>query len=286
MKIITAIKDMQRAADALRRDGKRLAFVPTMGSLHKGHLQLLRAARARADFVIVSVYVNPTQFGPGEDFERYPRDVARDSQLAEQTGCDILFVPETADMYPAGFSTRVTIAGVSEQLEGASRPGHFDGVTTIVAKLFNIVKPHIAVFGQKDAQQAILIRKMARELNFDMDILVEATVREHDGVAMSSRNAYLSDTERHNATALSRGLMKAEQLFAQGVREPDTLRAAVESVLRDGDTLCIEYVAVVDAETLEKPDPDSRQPFLVAVAARLGSTRLIDNIILKDAALP
>ncbi|MBI5646978.1 MAG: pantoate--beta-alanine ligase [Ignavibacteriae bacterium] len=286
MKTITAIRDMQRTTDALRRDGRRIAFVPTMGYLHEGHLQLIRRARAEADFTAVSIFVNPSQFGPKEDFSRYPRDLARDSALAEQAGCDLLFVPETDEMYPPGFSTRVSIAGLASVLEGASRPGHFDGVATVVAKLLNIVRPHVAVFGQKDAQQVAVIRAMLQELNFDTALIVEPTVREADGLAMSSRNVYLSPEERQRALALSRALESASALYAGGERRASALAGAVRSELASTPGVDVDYVAVMDAETFTDPEADCMRPLLVAIAAKVGSTRLIDNTLLQEIPRP
>ncbi len=286
MKTITAIRDMQRTTDALRRDGRRIAFVPTMGYLHEGHVQLIRRARAEADFTAVSIFVNPSQFGPKEDFSRYPRDLARDSALAEQAGCDLLFVPETDEMYPPGFSTRVSIAGLASVLEGASRPGHFDGVATVVAKLLNIVRPHVAVFGQKDAQQVAVIRAMLQELNFDTALIVEPTVREADGLAMSSRNVYLSPEERQRALALSRALGSASVLYAGGERRASALAGAVRSELASTPGVDVDYVAVLDAETFTDPGADTERPLLVAIAAKVGSTRLIDNTLLQEIPRP
>ncbi|MBL0174552.1 MAG: pantoate--beta-alanine ligase [Ignavibacteria bacterium] len=280
MNTVHDIREMQRLADAHRAAGRRIGFVPTMGFLHDGHLSLITAAKAQCDVVVVSIFVNPTQFGAGEDLDRYPRDLARDAALAERAGCDTLFVPEEGAMYPPGYGTAVDCNGVASTLEGASRPGHFRGVTTVVAKLFNIVKPHVAVFGQKDAQQALILKKMSEELNFDVDLQIAPTVRESDGLAMSSRNAYLDASDRAAALSISRGLREAEAQYRNGERSADTLRRTVEHEMRLAG-LTIDYVALVDARTLEEMEMLER-PALLAVAARAGSTRLIDNVVLQE----
>lgn len=281
MQTMVSIPEMRRCARGHREAGNRIGFVPTMGFLHEGHLQLVRRARALADITVVSIYVNPTQFGAGEDLDRYPRDLARDAALLEAEGADVLFTPVTGDLYPEGFSTYITVQGLSTVLEGAFRPTHFRGVTTIVAKLLNIVQPHIAVFGQKDAQQAIILRRMASDLDFDTDLVIEPTVREPDGLAMSSRNTYLSPSDRVEALAISRALGVARDLHHGGETRPETIRQAVEAEIGRSGALSLDYAAVVDAETLAAVDRiDPMKPVLVAVAARVGRTRLIDNIML------
>jgi pantoate--beta-alanine ligase len=281
---IAAVPDMRRAAERCRAGGRRIGFVPTMGALHEGHLSLVRAARRRSDTVVVSVFVNPTQFAPGEDLARYPRDLERDARLAAEAGADVLFAPPAEEMYPRGFRTAIDIEGWTSVLEGASRPGHFRGVLTVVAKLFAIVLPHIAVFGQKDAQQSVLVRRMARDLDFDVEIAVEPTVREPDGLAMSSRNVYLSAREREDALVLSRALAAAERLHASGERDAHHIQGAVEDTLRQVPAVRQDYTAVVDADTLEPLERlRDGTPALVAVAARVGGTRLIDNTILGSA---
>lgn len=281
MNIVTDITEMQRLADAHRASGRRIGFVPTMGYLHEGHLSLIAAAKERSDAVVVSIFVNPTQFGKGEDLAKYPRDLARDAALAERAGCDTLFVPEEAAMYPPGYGTSVCCDGVSSLLEGAFRPGHFDGVTTVVAKLFNIVKPHVAVFGQKDAQQAVILEKMCTDMNYDLAFVVAPTVREPDGLAMSSRNTYLSPGQRAAALSISRGLRGASALYGDGERSAAVLRRAVEREIAEAG-LGVDYVALVDARTLEALETLGPDRALLAVAARAGTTRLIDNVVLQE----
>lgn len=280
MEIIRTVHDMQQRAMALRAQGKRIGFVPTMGYLHEGHLSLMRLARQHSDAVIVSIFVNPTQFGPGEDFERYPRDFARDEELCRKEHVDILFYPETADMYAADASTWVVEEKLSRGLCGASRPGHFRGVCTVVAKLFNIVLPHVAVFGEKDGQQLRVIERMVRDLNFPVQIVRGPTVREPDGLAMSSRNAYLSPDERHQAVVLYRALLKAELLVKESrIRDAATIKNAIRSAIEHAPDARIDYVELVDEATLEPVDAIER-PCMAAVAVYFGKTRLIDNRVL------
>jgi pantoate--beta-alanine ligase len=276
---IETVRDMQAEADRIRSAGRRIGLVPTMGALHEGHLSLVREARRRADVVAVSIYVNPTQFGPQEDFARYPRDPDRDAGLAAGAGADVLFVPGDADMYPDGACTWVEVTGLTDTLCGASRPGHFRGVTTVVAKLFNAVKPHTAVFGQKDAQQAVVIRRMTRDLGWGVEIVTAPVVREPDGLALSSRNAYLSPPERRDALALSAGLAAAARLAAGGERRADAIAAEVRGRLEAAPSVRVDYVAVVHPETLA-PLGRIDGPALVAVAAFVGRTRLIDNAVI------
>lgn len=282
MKTIHETSQMQQDAEAARTRGRRVAVVPTMGALHEGHRALLHAARERADLVVVSVFVNPTQFGKGEDFARYPRDLARDGALAEASGADIMFAPVVEQMYTPGFQSYVTVERLSAPFEGEARPDHFRGVATVVAKLLNITKPHLAVFGQKDAQQVVVIRRMIRDLNFDVDLLIVPIVRERDGLAMSSRNAYLSAQERAEAPVLSAALRRAEDMIRFGERSAPSLIKAMRTVITGGSSGAIDYIAVADAETLENlltlaPGSD----VLMALAVRFGQTRLIDNIQLK-----
>jgi pantoate--beta-alanine ligase len=281
MRVISSIEGMQREADELRAAGKRIGFVPTMGALHEGHLDLVRRCRSLTDVVVMSVFVNPTQFGAGEDFTRYPRDLERDASLAESAGCDILFTPDAADVYAPDFSTWVQVDGLSETLEGAFRPTHFRGVTTVVTMLFNMVKPHRAVFGQKDAQQALIIRRMARDLHMDIELIIEPTRREADGLAMSSRNMYLSESGRFEALAISRSLRLAERFVEQGGRSADTIRDMVSEEISRSGAVIADYVALVDAETFEPVGEITDRPSLLAIAARVGNTRLIDNTILR-----
>lgn len=270
---------MRAACREARRAGRRLGLVPTMGALHAGHLSLVRAARAQCNVVAVSIFVNPLQFGPKEDFSRYPRDLERDRDLLNQERVDLVFAPNAEEMYGRQNSTYVTVEGLSERLCGRSRPGHFRGVTTVVAKLFHIVEPDVAFFGQKDAAQAAIIRKMARDLNFDIQIVVAPTVREPDGLAMSSRNAYLTPEQRKQAIVLHRALMRVQTLADRGERSAAELIRAGEEVIREEPGVKLEYLEVVDPDTLE-PVADVSRGALVAVAALAGTTRLIDNILL------
>ncbi len=281
MRFISSIREMQREADKLRGEGRRIGFVPTMGALHEGHLDLLRLCRAHCDVTVMSVFVNPTQFSANEAFGSYPRDLERDAGLAEAAGCDILFTPRAEEVYPAGYSTWVHEDTLSAELEGKSRPTHFRGVTTVVTKLFLMVKPHCAVFGQKDAQQAAIIRRMVRDLHFDIELLIAPIRREADGLAMSSRNMYLSESGRLEARALSRSLRLAEQFVAEGGRDTRVLRALVEEEITRSGAITLDYVALVDAETLGDRDMITNDPVLLAVAARVENTRLIDNTILR-----
>lgn len=278
---ITEIQDMQQTADRLRTEGKRIGFVPTMGFLHAGHLDLLRVCREQCDIVVMSVFVNPTQFGQGEDFGRYPRDLDRDEALAASVGCDIVFVPHAEDIYPPNASTWVQVEGLSELWEGRFRPTHFRGVTTVVSLLFHIVKPHCAVFGQKDIQQAVIIRRMVRDLHYDIEIIVAPTRRENDGLAMSSRNTYLAGSGRRDAAILSHSLRLAEQAIAGGERNAAMIRAIMHDEIADSPDIELDYAAVIDAETLEEIKVIEKDSVIIAIAARIGNTRLIDNTIVK-----
>lgn len=272
---------MRTRSDNARREGEKIGFVPTMGYLHEGHLDLMRLAGSCADMVVASIFVNPAQFGKNEDLDRYPRDLARDAELAKRTGCDILFTPTVADMYAKEHCTYVMVDGLSALLEGAIRPDHFRGVTTVVAKLFNIVKPHVAIFGQKDAQQAVIIKKMARELNYDVEILLAPTRRESDGLAMSSRNTYLAPAEREDARALHRGLRLATAAYRNGERRSSVLKEIARSEILKAPLLRLDYVEIVDIDSLTKIEilAEGDTAFML-VAARIGTTRLIDNILL------
>jgi pantoate--beta-alanine ligase len=271
---------MQLQAERWRQEGRLVGLVPTMGYLHEGHLSLIRIARERSDVVVTSIFVNPTQFAPHEDYQRYPRDLPRDMALAEQAGCDVIFHPSVEEMYPAGYLTYVEVEKITGVLCGRSRPTHFRGVTTVVAKLFNIVKPHVAVFGQKDAQQALVVRRMAQDLNFDLEIVVAPIVREPDGLAMSSRNSYLSPEERRQAVVLSKALQRASELVAAGERSAARLVMEMEAVIRTAPSARVDYVAVVDAQTLEEVE-QLRGQVLIALAVWIGSTRLIDNVMVE-----
>lgn len=256
-----------------------LGFVPTMGYLHEGHMSLVRRAMAECQNVAVSIFVNPTQFGPHEDFDRYPRDLLRDESILRNAGVHILFAPDVGEMYPKGFSTFVEVTGLGDRLEGLFRPGHFRGVATVVAKLLNIVQPEKAYFGQKDYQQSVIVRRMVADLNLPVEIVVCPTLREPDGLAMSSRNVYLRPDERRAATVLYRALEAAQELWASGVWHGPAIRAAVLNVLQGEPLAKVDYVAVVHPDTLEELDQVEGKA-VVLLAVRIGSTRLIDNVIL------
>ncbi len=276
MKVATTIAELRTYRAELPEP---VGFVPTMGSLHEGHLSLVRRAQAVAASVVVSVFVNPSQFAPSEDLADYPRNPERDLRLLESEGVDLVFAPAVAEMYPEGFDTWVEVDRLSDRLEGVSRPTHFRGVATVVAKLFNIVSPRLAVFGQKDGQQAIVVRRLIADLNFEIELVVAPTVREPDGLAMSSRNMYLSPEERAAATALRRALVYAETVFDAGDRNAETIRTAVEEALATEPLVHPIYVSVADAETLDELETVDRKA-LVSLAARVGKTRLIDNVVL------
>ena len=279
MRIIEHASEMQQQADKWRREGKRIAFVPTMGYLHAGHLTLMQAARQYGDLVIMSIFVNPAQFGPNEDFARYPRDIERDVRLASEVGVEAAFIPRVEEIYPSGFQTYVEVTDVTTPLCGRSRPGHFRGVTTVVAKLFNLVKPHTAVFGQKDYQQLVTINRMVTDLNMDTEIVGHPIVRETDGLAMSSRNSYLDASQRRTALRLSRSLEAAQHLVEEGEQRSDIILERVRETLEAGDGLRVDYAELCHPETLEKA-PKVNGPTLLALAAYVGSTRLIDNRLL------
>ena len=283
MRVVRSRADLRRALKPARRDERTIGLVPTMGYLHEGHSTLLRAARSRCDVVVMSLFVNPAQFGRGEDLESYPRDEARDAELAEREGVDFVYAPPIEEVYPEGFATSVEVsADLTEVLCGAPDrrgPGHFRGVTTVVAKLLNSVAPDVAFFGQKDAQQAIVIKRMVRDLDFDVEIEVLPTVREPDGLAMSSRNAYLSSEERRRAAALSRALRAAETVAASGETRPDVALAAARAELERAGVEP-EYLEARDAEGLAPAESLNGRPVLVAVAAQVGRARLIDNLVI------
>jgi len=279
MRVLETIEQMRSACQAAREGGKRLGFVPTMGALHEGHLSLVRAARARCDVVAASIFVNPTQFGPTEDFSKYPRSFESDRKLLEKEGVELLFAPSVEEMYPGDAVTFVTVEGLSERLCGKSRPGHFRGVTTVVSKLFHITQPDLAFFGQKDAAQVAIIRRMVRDLNLGVEIVVCPIVREADGLAMSSRNAYLSPGQRRSALVLSGSLAQVKKLFEQGERCTAKLSAAGRQVFAGEPSVRLDYLEIVNPESLETIE-HINHPALVAVAAFVGGTRLIDNIVL------
>src|SRR5271155_3073796 len=283
MRIYETIEEMRAACRAARRGGLRLGFVPTMGALHEGHLSLIRAAKADCDVVAASIFVNPTQFGPNEDLAKYPRDFGRDRDLLEKESVELLFAPSAEEMYPPGGVTWVTVEELSGKLDGRSRPGHFRGVTTVVAKLFHIVEPDAAFFGQKDAAQLAVIRRMGQDLNFPVEIVGCPIVREPDGLAMSSRNAYLNREERVQALVLQRSLQKARQQFQAGERSSAKLISAAREVFASEPAVRLDYFEIVDPDTLDPVERIS-QKTLVAVAAYVGSTRLIDNLVLEPEA--
>ncbi len=284
---IEVIRDpdaMRERAESARRQGKRIAVVPTMGALHEGHSSLVRLARPRGDLVITTVFVNPTQFGAGEDFDRYPKNLERDCALAGKAGTDIVFAPTREAMYPERFLTTVSVEKITDILEGAARPGHFRGVTTVVTKLLHLTLPHVVLFGQKDAQQVAVIRRMIRDLNFGVEIIVGPIVREPDGLAMSSRNVYLTPRERSEAPALFRALQLGEAIVRSGERDTETLRRSVSGLIADTTSGTVQYVSIADAETLEERAalaPGDR--ILISLAVRFGTTRLIDNCIVDVA---
>ncbi|MGZ4838515.1 MAG: pantoate--beta-alanine ligase [Terriglobales bacterium] len=282
MKIIQSPDDMHLACGQRKRDGKRIGLVPTMGALHEGHLSLIRGARAQSDVVAVSLFVNPLQFGPNEDLARYPRSFERDRQLLEAENVDLLLMPSNEDMYPAGASTYVTVEGLSEKLCGRSRPGHFRGVTTVVAKLFHIVEPDLAFFGQKDAAQVAIIRRMVRDQNFPVRIVVCPIVREKDGLALSSRNAYLNPEQRKQALVLYRSLTRVQTLADTGERRTSKLVEAGKQVIAEEPGARLDYFEIVNPDSLDALE-DISHGALVAVAAHVGTTRLIDNVVLHGA---
>jgi pantoate--beta-alanine ligase len=283
MRIIESIPEMQQAAEGWRGEGKKIALVPTMGYLHEGHLELMRAVRPQSDVLVISIFVNPAQFGPGEDFERYPRDLERDIRLATETGVDIAFIPQVNDMYPEGYQTFVNVTEVTGPLCGRSRPAFFRGVTTVVTKLFNIVKPHVAIFGEKDFQQLVTIRRMVQDLDMDIEIIGHPILREADGVAMSSRNAYLTPEQRRKAIRLNRSLREAQTLVQGGDKTGEAILKKVREVLAEGDEVRIDYTQLCDPMTLQEVTQITG-PTLLALAVHVGVARLIDNSILNPSA--
>lgn len=302
MKIIKKIKEMQRMADEAREKGEIIGLVPTMGYFHEGHLNLIREARRKSDLLVVSIFVNPTQFGPREDFRSYPRDLKRDLKLAKEIGVDVIFAPEVEEMYPKGFLTYVDVERIGSILEGASRPGHFRGVATVVAKLFNAVKPHQAYFGQKDFQQTVVIKKMVEDLDMDVEIIILPTVREKDGLATSSRNVYLNKKEREIAPILYKSLKLAEALIKKGERDSNKIIKKMKGLIGKEKLIKLEYIAITDPETLKKVRiikkgarpvrskmPEASASLLartsngvnISLAAKIGKARLIDNITVE-----
>jgi pantoate--beta-alanine ligase len=279
VKQLRTIAAMKAACREFARNGKTLGLVPTMGALHAGHLSLVRASKSRCNVTAVSIFVNPLQFGPSEDLSKYPRTLERDIALLEEGGVDLLFLPSVEEMYPAGAKTRVLVEELSNKLDGASRPGHFLGVTTVVSKLFEIVRPDLAFFGQKDAAQVVVLRKMVRDLDMDVELVVCPIVRETDGLAMSSRNAYLTPEQRQQALVLHRALLRVQTAVDRGERDAAKLREIGEQVIAEEPGARLDYFAIVDPETLD-PVTDTRRGALIAIAAYVGTTRLIDNILL------
>lgn len=280
MKLITTVSHMQQASDAIRMGGESLALVPTMGFFHEGHLTLMRTGKEHCDRLVVSLFVNPTQFGPNEDFEAYPRDTEGDLKKAEAVGADMVFMPSPAEMYPQGAQTSVVVKDLPNHLCGLSRPGHFDGVTTVVAKLFHIVKPHVAVFGQKDYQQLAVISRMVMDLDMDIQIIGAPTVREADGLAMSSRNSYLTSEERKSALSLKKSMDLAQRLFNEGEKNAQVVKDFVQSYILEHPYTEIDYISLCDPITLDDVNALS-EGTLMALAVRVGKTRLIDNGRLK-----
>src|SRR5215475_13004426 len=280
MKVLSTLAETRAAARVLKESGKKLGLVPTMGALHEGHLSLVRLAKQECDAVAASIFVNPKQFGPNEDFGKYPRSFERDRQMLEAEEVEILFAPSVEEMYPQGATTFVNVEGISERLDGVSRPGHFRGVTTVVSKLFHIVEPDKAFFGQKDAAQVAIIKRMVRDLDLQVEIVVGPIVRERDGLAMSSRNAYLDTTRRQQALVLSRALRAVEAQVGKGELGTNQLVNVAKRVFAEEPEVRVDYIAVVDRDTLD-PIDDVRNGALIAVAGYVGSTRLIDNVVIS-----
>ncbi len=282
MKTISKISEMQKLADSIRSEGKTIAVVPTMGYLHQGHLSLIKTAKKLSDIVITTLFVNPTQFAPNEDFEAYPRDLDKDSELASENGTDYLFAPEISDMYPKGFKSDINIGIVTENFEGEKRPSHFSGVATVVAKLFNITKPHFAIFGQKDYQQTLVIKKLVKDLNFDLEVIVSPTIRESNGLAMSSRNSYLTPVERKKAGIIFVALEEARHAIEKGETERKIINAILQKTLRQVPEIRIDYAMCADANDLSSPELFlAGDKIVLLVACYLGKTRLIDNSVVE-----
>jgi pantoate--beta-alanine ligase len=281
MKILRTTREMQAFSESLRNKGKKIAFVPTMGYFHEGHLSLMQEGARFGDFLAISIYVNPTQFGPGEDLARYPRDFERDRSLAEGVGVDVIYYPENKEMYPEYYQTYVTVEAVTQNLCGISRPGHFRGVATVCAKLFNIVKPHVAIFGKKDFQQLVTIKRMVQDLNMDLEIIGMPIVREADGLAMSSRNVYLKENERDSALSLSRSLKMAKKMYESGIKEAHFILSEVKKFIEGHPYAEIDYVSICDTTTLRDIDRVNGNAVL-ALAVKVSKTRLIDNYVFGD----
>lgn len=281
MRVIETIREMQAFSESLRLEGKRIALVPTMGYLHEGHLSLMREGRKRSDCLIISIYVNPTQFGPTEDLDSYPRDFARDEELATSVGVDVILYPSNEEMYPPHYQTYVDVEGVTTNLCGLSRPGHFRGVTTVCAKLFNSTKPHVTVFGKKDFQQFVTIKRMVMDLNMDLEVIGLPTVREHDGLAMSSRNTYLKENERESALSLSRSLLRAKEIYDGGERNAAAIIDEMRALIQGYPHTSIDYIKICDTTTMNDVETLEGES-VVALAVRVGLPRLIDNYVFGE----
>lgn len=280
MKIVDKVKEMQNIVDIHKKRGDRIVCVPTMGYFHDGHLSLMKLAKDYGDVVIVTLFVNPTQFGPNEDYERYPRDFQRDFDLASSVGVDYLFVPSVEEMYPDGFSTKIIVTKFTDKFEGLKRIGHFDGVATVVAKIFNVTKPNVAIFGQKDFQQTLVVRQIVKDLLFDIEIVIAPTVRENDGLAMSSRNIYLSKEEREVASQIYQALLKGVEAINKHITNRKVISSIVQEHLAKFPQFVVDYVAVVNSENLSEPEEfKSGENVVILVAVFLGNTRLIDNLV-------
>jgi len=280
MRIVETINDLKAILRTYKKQGKSIGFVPTMGYLHEGHISLVRMSRQDNDFTVLSIFVNPTQFGPNEDFSKYPRSIEKDSLLAEKAGVDVIFIPSVNEMYPEGFSTSINVDGITDIMCGKSRPGHFKGVTTVVAKLFNIVEPDNAYFGQKDAQQAAIIKKMIKDINMNVKIIICPIIRENDGLALSSRNIYLNVEERKAALILSKSLFEAEKMIDKGERRKEKVLEFLFSSISEEKLANIDYITIVSAESLNNIKIIGGK-ILIAIAVKIGSTRLIDNVIME-----
>lgn len=281
MRIIATVEEMQQVANEIRLQQKKICIIPTMGYFHEGHLSLVRIGKQNADIIVTTIFVNPAQFAPSEDFNNYPRNIERDKRLAESCGVDILFIPSVDEIYPRDYKTFIEVEQLTEVLEGKFRSTHFRGVTTVVAKLFNIIKPHVAIFGQKDAQQAIVIKKMVRDLNYGIDIAIAPIVRESDGLAMSSRNVYLNITERTESLILFQSLQLAKHLIENGERSCTKIISEMTKLITSKPSAKIDYISIADSETLkEYLALHSADRVLISLAVRIGKTRLIDNTLI------
>ncbi|MGE5498697.1 MAG: pantoate--beta-alanine ligase [Syntrophothermus sp.] len=282
MKVIKTVGEMHSFSSEMKREGKRIGFVPTMGFLHEGHLSLVDIAKENSDITVVSIFVNPTQFAPNEDFSKYPRNEERDQELLAGKGVDVLFLPDASEIYPAGYQTYVDVREITKRQEGEFRPSHFQGVTTVVSILFNCVMPDVAVFGQKDAQQAAVIKRMVRDLKFNIDIIISQIVREHDGLAMSSRNIYLSAKEREDALVLSTALKAAGMMIDGGERDSGKIIEKMRSIIAQADTAVPDYIRIVESESFNEIEKlESGKEYFFLIACRIGKTRLIDNLLIR-----